>query len=149
MRKFVSLVFLLALCLFAGVSCRNVPKDNIAQGGGQSFDEQMIASGNAMISAFKAGNYQAFSRFLSDGLKRDFSGDSFDSGRRQVVESAGEVRGVRYIGKLAGPVFSNFLWAVAFSRNSGNKPVEQELLFKLTAAQDEQGARVISFGFML
>ena len=149
MVKAAGMMLTAVICLAVMASCKTVSETKSETASSMKFDDKVLLSGKAMVAAFKDGDYQKFVQHLSDGLKQDFSGKSFDEGRRQVMDSAGEVSGMRYLGKLDGPVFSNFLWAVKFSRSTGEKSVVQELLFKVTAAQEDSGVSIVSFGFML
>ena len=149
MKKFLFTTFISVLTLFGAVSCRSANIEPPKVTNPENFDRETISCGNAMLKAFKNNDYMLFSSKLSDGLKQDFTSDNFNAGRKQVMDSAGKVCGIRYLGKLSGPVFSNFLWAVKFSGLNDKKTSEQELLFKITSAQDNNKVQIISFGFML
>ena len=147
MKKTVLSVLLPVIVLAVGSSCAAVQKTESVPK--VSLEQQNVSIGNAMLGAFRTNDYSGFSTHLPENLKQEFSEEKFNSGRKQVIDSAGNLQGVRYLGKLAGPVFENYLWAVKFLRRSGNDTVEQELLFKLTSASSENKPHVLSFGFML
>ena len=149
MKKLLITAFMSLLTLLAAVSCKSVNSEQQISVNQSNFDEKTISCGNAMLKAFENDDYTLFSSNLSEGLKQDFTSENFKSGRKQVMDSAGNICGVRYLGKLSGPVFSNFLWAVKFSGVKDKKTSEQELLFKITSAKDNDKTQIISFGFML
>lgn len=149
MKKILFTAVLSVFVMLLSASCRSVDTANQPQHSPANFDNQAIACGSAMLEAFEKDDYKSFSSNLPENLKQEFTQDDFNAGRKQVTESAGNVCGSRYLGKLTGPVFSNFLWAVKFSRKNNKNTVDQELLFKVTFAKDKDKAQAVSFGFML
>jgi primosomal protein N' (replication factor Y) len=116
---------------------------------GEVFIQTRDATARTIRFAAK-GNYEEFARQLPAGLKKEFTSDAFDTGVKQITDSAGKMVKFRYLGALNGPVFTNYLWAVEFSRDSKSSgKVVQELLFKLTIAKADNSFQVTSFGFML
>ena len=116
--------------------------------GDTAFDRNAITCGKTMLEAFQKNDYALFSSGLSANLQKDFSRSDFESGRKHIIKSNGKISGYRYLGKLSGPVFTTFLWAVKFDRtNSEKENISRELLFKTTAGALDSCAETVSFGF--
>lgn len=148
MNKFICFVSMV-LVLVSGASCSSVPQKEAATAECDSAQKAMQI-GCSMLEAFGKGNYEEFARQLPAGLKKEFTSDAFDTGVKQITDSAGKMVKFRYLGALNGPVFTNYLWAVEFLRDSKSSgKVVQELLFKLTIAKADNSFQVTSFGFML
>ena len=101
-----------------------------------------------MLKALKENDYPLFSSGLSENLRRDFSKKDFESGRKHITGLNGDISGYRYIGKLSGPIFTTFLWAVKFDRTNREKEhISREILFKTTAGEVGNKVETVSFGF--
>ena len=135
--------------MLGGFSCRTAVQKEVSEKP-ESGTVNMVSVGNTMLKAFQKEDYAEFSKNFYPGLKKDFNASAFEQGRRQISETVGKMQNCRYLGILAGPVFSNYLWAVEFSRKSADgKEIVQEMLFKVSAAELDGKLQVVSFGFML
>ena len=149
--NFLKIALPALLFLAAGVSCTACRSENNSSAAQNKTQEENIVSiGNTMLEAFKNNDSQLFAEQLSGELRQEFGKDAFETGRRQITSTAGNMTGHRCLGTLKGPVFTTCVWAVNFEKKAADKKIiSQEMLFKLTAASLDNKVKVTSFGFML
>lgn len=138
------------LIMMTAVSCTTLTEKQTADiSADGNFENQLVSAGNTMLKAFRENDSRLFSQQLSGELKKEFGTDSFETGRKQITKSAGNIQNCRLLGILKGPVFTSALWAVKFEKSGADKKITgQELLFKLTAARLDDKLKIVSFGFM-
>ena len=138
-------VLFLTAVLFSGcVSTQTGVQD------AKNDDSVMLQRGKAMIEAFRKKDYPLFSSQFGGKVPDNFGKKEFDSGIKQMSSRVGKVVSSRFLGTLSGPVFTTWLWAVAFEKEgSDHKKVAQEMIFKVVAGKLDGKMQIVSFGFLI
>ena len=102
----------------------------------------------AMIKAFQNNDYTQLRQCLPPELTLQFTEEKFRQSRNELTKTLGELVDYSFLAELKAPVFRNLIYKVKFRRiGNDQKPIEQEVLFRVMLAQSEGKIQVISFVF--
>ena len=140
-----SVVMCVAAALLSGCAASKVGQTAV-----KPDDSGMVERGSSMIEAFRKSDYPLFAAQFNGNIPDGFGEKEFDSAVKQMSSSAGVVESSRFLGELAGPVFTTWLWAVNFEKEGkeGEK-ISQELIFKAVAGKLDGKMQIVSFGFLI
>ena len=108
-----------------------------------------IRLGDNLLSAIRADDFQAFHACLSNGPAAKMTDRDFRTSRKNILSQFGELKEFRFLTEQKTPSVRNLLWIVTFERKGASgELITQELLFRLVLGRLEDGAIVLSFGFL-
>ena len=125
-------------------------------------DQQLatgIATGNAMLEAFRTDNATDFLAQLPENSTAQFGEKEFTASRKNMIDTMGELKSYEFLCCLEmpqpaavngkQPLLRPLIWKVRFLRKTvSGRDVYQEMLFRAVIGELDGKPYVLSFGFL-
>ena len=117
-----------------------------------------IATGEAMLAAFRDDDASAFLKQLPENVAERFGEKEFATARRNMKETMGDLESYQFLCPLEMPLegpegktptLHPLIWKARFLRKTASgREVHQETLFRVVVGRLDGKPYVLSFGFL-
>lgn len=102
-----------------------------------------------LMTAFLENDPDTFVSLLPEDKQQAFDANRFRTYRFSIVDSLGEPKSFRYLTTLQMPVFTPFVWQVAFERTGKEGDlIHGEALFRVITGKSGDEILIVSFQFL-
>ena len=150
----VSLLLFAAAAFFGG--CASTAPEPAPAADAALTEE--IATGDAMLAAFRDDDAGAFLKQLPENVAERFGEKEFETARRNLTETMGELESYEFLCPLEmpreekggkKPTLRPLIWKARFLRKTvSGRAVHQETLFRVVIGRLDDKPHVLSFGFL-